>query len=77
MTNPLRYGAILIAVVASPGLAAGQASTGPAAGGTAPAGASSQPSQITLSPAQRIAILNAVLSHRRPNSFPCRATRCP
>jgi hypothetical protein len=62
MTNRLRYGAIALAFASGIGVAAAQVSS-PGGGGNAQSGAMSQPSQLKLSPAQRTAILNAVLQN--------------
>ena len=62
MKNHLRYGTIALALVSGIGLAAAQVSA-PGAGGNTQPGAMSQPSQLKLSPAQRTAILNAVLQN--------------
>ena len=62
MTNRLRYGAIALACASGIGVAAAQVSS-PGGGGNAQSGAMSQPSQLKLSPAQRTAILNAVLQN--------------
>jgi hypothetical protein len=64
MRNRLRYGTIgygtiALALASGIGLAAAQVSP-PGAGGNAQPGAMSRPSQLTLSPAQKTAILNAV-----------------
>jgi Protein of unknown function (DUF1236) len=62
MMNRLRYGTIALALASGVGLAAAQGySTGP--GGEIQSGAMSQPSQLKLSPAQKTAILNAVLQN--------------
>jgi hypothetical protein len=67
MTKPLRYGAIALAFASGIGVAAAQVSSpgagSPGAGGNSQSGATSQPSQLKLSPAQRTAILNAVLQN--------------
>jgi len=62
MKNRLRYGTIALAFVSGIGLAAAQGNS-PGAGGEIQSGATSQPSQLKLSPAQRTAILAAVLQN--------------
>ena len=62
MKNRLRYGTIALAFASGVGLAAAQVSS-PGGGDTLPPGALTQPSQLKLSPAQRTAILNAVLQN--------------
>jgi hypothetical protein len=54
------FGTMALAYISSIGLAAAQVNS-PGAGGETGSGATRQPSQIKLAPAQRIAILNAVL----------------
>jgi hypothetical protein len=60
MMNGFRYGTIALALMSSVGLAAAQAGF-PGAAGDAQSKAMSQPSQLKLSPAQKTAILKAVL----------------
>jgi hypothetical protein len=59
MMNGVRYGTIALALTASVHLAAAQGF--PGAAGDAQSKAMSEPSQLKLSPAQRSAILTAVL----------------
>ena len=63
MKNRLRYGVIALAFGSGIGLAAAQVNSPGAAGETTQSGAMSQPSQLKLSPAQRTAILNAVVQN--------------
>ena len=58
MRNRLRFGAIALAFVSAIGVAAADP---PATEGGAQSGSVSPPSRLKLSPAQRTAILNAVL----------------
>jgi Protein of unknown function (DUF1236) len=60
MKNRLRYGTIALAFASGVGLAVAQVSP---PGGADTSGTTSQPSQLKLSPAQRMAILNAVLQN--------------
>ncbi len=69
MRLPLLLGTIALVFASSIGLARAQVNS-PAAGGDTETGANSQPPQVKLSPAQKVAILNAVLRNSAKIAVP-------